>query len=646
MAPVHRRGVGISPFEQHRLEKEQKENRERADTKAVFESFVKSFEVDEEEEEERRAGGLGFVQGGTAFGDKQDSEDLEKTTKAKKKNLFLPPQTVRNRSHKVTKKPRPISDDDDDDVVQIPKGPKKRNIDVLMEDLKKKQEARERLGVNDLSPVAAADRKGSFDAGDPTTTNIFVGNLSPQIDEERLLRLFGKYGPIASIKVMWPRTEEERARGHVSGFVAFMERIDAEAAHDALRRHSLDGRDLRLAWGKAVARPSAPLPLPEGMGYGGSAAKSLDVDEAILRADSSKPEIRISIPLDLARRREINLLAAFVVKEGFEFEKAVAEKESATGSSSRFKFLFDKTEMHSSEGLYYRWRVYSLLQNDLDRQWRTFPFAIVENSALINPPTCGTPMHNPGWRDSEDKAKRARVASSELADSKDPSTMDSQLLDEDEKKLTQLLRSLSKRRESVADAMVFCVSRAAYAGDIVSIIAESLTLSETPIDVKIARLFLVSDILHNSSSAQVKNAWAYRSRFQMVLDDIFDSIGGSYRDIDGRLTANAVRSQVERVIGAWDTWSLYAPEVLEKYRSLFLGLGDELSRGEVEAETRSEPATKGKDPGFRSVDSKVDEEKESLDGEPLEDDVDGEPLEDVDGEPLGEGIDGEPLEEE
>lgn len=64
------------------------------------------------------------------------------------------------------------------------------------------------------------------------------------------MRLFGKYGPIASMKIMWPRTEEEHARGHISGFVAFMERSDAEAAHDALRRHNLDGRDLRLAWGR------------------------------------------------------------------------------------------------------------------------------------------------------------------------------------------------------------------------------------------------------------------------------------------------------------------------------------------------------------------------------------------------------------
>lgn len=73
---------------------------------------------------------------------------------------------------------------------------------------------------------------------------------------------------------------------------------------------------------------------------------------------------------------------------------------------------------------------------------------------------------------------------------------------------------LSWSRDSIADAMVFCISRATCAGDIVSIIAESLTLAETAINLKIARLFLVSDILHNSSVAQVKNCWVFRSNFQ------------------------------------------------------------------------------------------------------------------------------------
>ena len=49
-----------------------------------------------------------------------------------------------------------------------------------------------------------------------------MGNLAPDVDEEVLKREFGRFGPIASVKVMWPRDEEQRRRGRNSGFVAFM----------------------------------------------------------------------------------------------------------------------------------------------------------------------------------------------------------------------------------------------------------------------------------------------------------------------------------------------------------------------------------------------------------------------------------------
>lgn len=48
------------------------------------------------------------------------------------------------------------------------------------------------------------------------------------------MEAFGKYGPLASVKIMWPRSEEERARNRNCGFVAFMCRKDAERAMKAL----------------------------------------------------------------------------------------------------------------------------------------------------------------------------------------------------------------------------------------------------------------------------------------------------------------------------------------------------------------------------------------------------------------------------
>lgn len=39
---------------------------------------------------------------------------------------------------------------------------------------------------------------------------------------EDILDTFGSFGPLASAKVLYPRTEEEKRREHLCGFVAYM----------------------------------------------------------------------------------------------------------------------------------------------------------------------------------------------------------------------------------------------------------------------------------------------------------------------------------------------------------------------------------------------------------------------------------------
>ena len=63
---------------------------------------------------------------------------------------------------------------------------------------------------------------------DPNSTNIYIANLDSKVSEASLCEVFGKFGPLASVKIMWPRTDEERLRGKNAGFVAFMNRVDAE----------------------------------------------------------------------------------------------------------------------------------------------------------------------------------------------------------------------------------------------------------------------------------------------------------------------------------------------------------------------------------------------------------------------------------
>jgi U2-associated protein SR140 len=70
-----------------------------------------------------------------------------------------------------------------------------------------------------------------------------VGNLNPQVNEETLCHEFGPYGPLASVKIMWPRTQEEIERNRNCGFVSFMYRKDAEKA-----LKGMDGKASQLLW--------------------------------------------------------------------------------------------------------------------------------------------------------------------------------------------------------------------------------------------------------------------------------------------------------------------------------------------------------------------------------------------------------------
>ena len=54
---------------------------------------------------------------------------------------------------------------------------------------------------DDTAKIFLSDRDslpGSHDTGDPTTTNVYLGNLSPQLTEQELMEMFGKYGPLVS----------------------------------------------------------------------------------------------------------------------------------------------------------------------------------------------------------------------------------------------------------------------------------------------------------------------------------------------------------------------------------------------------------------------------------------------------------------
>jgi len=170
--------------------------------------------------------------------------------------------------------------------------------------------------------------------------------LSPNVSEEALFRSFQHFGAIQSVKIMWPRSEDERLTKRLNGFVAFVKRADAARAKDEMNETELLGYVMRIGWGKTVARPTQPITLASIQARASSAASSLPAP----RPTGMAPEA-VSVP---PNHEIIDRLALFVAQEGHPFEQEVMSREAENPS---YRFLYDRG---SAEHRYYRWKVASL----------------------------------------------------------------------------------------------------------------------------------------------------------------------------------------------------------------------------------------------------------------------------------------------
>uniref|UniRef100_UPI00398F5762 U2 snRNP-associated SURP motif-containing protein isoform X1 n=2 Tax=Pristiophorus japonicus TaxID=55135 RepID=UPI00398F5762 len=487
---------------------------------------------------------------------------------------------------------------------------------------------------------------GSHDAGDPTTTNLYIGNINPKMNEEMLCQEFGRFGPLASVKIMWPRTEEERARERNCGFVAYMNRRDAERALKNLNGKIIMEFEMKLGWGKAVPIPPHPIyippammeltlpPPPSGLPFNAQPRERLKNPTTPVMQPKNQDDfektlshaiVKVVIPTERNLLCVIHRMIEFVVREGPMFEAMIMNREI---SNPMFRFLF---ENQSPAHVYYRWKLYSILQGDSPTKWRTVDFRMFKNGSFWRPP----PL-NPYLQEILEETE-TRV---------EENVKKGQLKEDQRDKLEELLRGLTPRKTDVGDAMVFCLNHAEAAEEIVECIAESLSILKTPLPKKIARLYLVSDVLYNSS-AKVANASYYRKFFESKLCQIFANLNATYKSIQGHLQSENFKQRVMGCFRAWEDWTVYPDPFLIKLQNIFLGLVD------LEEESKEVCKPQNIYLGLVEVEeikevSKRQPEPEELDGAPVEDELDGAPLEDVDGLPIDlstglDDLDGVPM---
>ncbi|XP_024136240.1 U2 snRNP-associated SURP motif-containing protein isoform X2 [Oryzias melastigma] len=618
--------------------KEQDELKKKEDERAaaeIYEEFLAAFE----------GGGEGkvkaFVRGGIANATKEEAAADEKRGKLyKPKSRFegqtksilpleTPPQFLSFERKQTVKK-------------NTEKEKKKSNLELFKEELKQIQEERDERHklkgrVSRFEPLPGMEGRrsflddcapGSHDVGDPSTTNLYLGNINPQMNEEMLCQEFGRYGPLASVKIMWPRTDEERARERNCGFVAFMNRRDAERALKHLNGKMIMNFEMKLGWGKGVPIPPHPIyippsmmehtlpPPPSGLPFNAQPRERLkNPNTPLLPPPKNKEEfektlsqaiVKVVIPTERNLLSLIHRMIEFVVREGPMFEAMIMNREI---NNPMYRFLF---ENQSPAHVYYRWKLFSILQGESTAKWRTDDFRMFKNGSFWRPPPLNPYLHGP--YDDADEEEEEEEGSKKGC------------LKEDERdKLEEMLRGLTPKRGDIAEAMLFCLNHAEAAEEIVECIAESLSILKTPLPKKIARLYLVSDVLYNSS-AKVSNASYYRKYFETKLCQIFSDLNATYKTIQGHLQSENFKQRVMSCFRAWEDWAVYPDPYLIKLQNIFLGL--------VNLSADKEPPT-------LVVES---EPAEDIDGAPIGEFVENTLLEDVDGVPIdGAPIDGAPI---
>lgn len=439
------------------------------------------------------------------------------------------------------------SDDDDDeseknDVLVTQQAKKVRKMDILLENLKREQALRK------INHTDSAQEK-QVDILSTESTNLVIKYLAPEIDENILLHEFGRFGPIGSVKIMWPRDDEQRRRGWNTGFVAFMNKKDATSALNTMAGTLFHNHRLSMNWGDPVSLPAVPIwPLS-----GVVTAKPESTRERILDGPPPKEKVRgigpdmiVKPPDDPKTRFIIDAMAMFVARDGIEFEQAIIEKEK---ENDEFLFL---SEYHSVEHLYYRWRVWSLSNGDTLSLWRVEPFLICKDGSLWVPP----PTSLLNARENQESTTTFDLGEKPLGEA-------------ERMHLNKLLCSLTSKRQSISNAMVFIIENADSCMEIYRTIAELIISDQTIAPKKLDLLNLTSDILYNTS-APVRNASQYRTIIQESLPDIFESLQYSYINASSRIMQETIRKHILRILRVWREWHMFHDSFLSSLQCQFL----------------------------------------------------------------------------
>lgn len=486
--------------------------------------------------------------------------------------------------------------------------------------------------ISTLLAHETLSKPGSRDlVSDPLTTNICIVSLPPNVDERSMGEFFRAWGDVATVKIMWPRGEQRERVGGLTGFVAYMTRAEAEHAFKEADGAVWGGSKLKLSWGKAMPLPSRAMypadrdkhrrenkhALDGSEGGGGGAGGKSAVPKLVVRHRrhpkvDQREQVRSKVLAEFpeTQRLFVETVASRIRSNGAHFEQILREREA---DNPQFGFLFEQHSM-----------LYQYFRMCLDARYDPVaPLAEGEHEGEFSDKGSDTLYSTDSGEESENQ--RLRFARSSTL-----STSSDTLGPLSRRRLICMLRSLTLRRERIARITAFALDHAAAYPAVVGLLTASLLRPSTPIARKLARLYALSDILHNSGTP-ISNAWRYRAALEAQLPLIFAHLGQVASSLAGRIKREEFKAKVLALLDVWDGWIVVAPHVLDRLRRLFErppGLENSAAHKEMQPvqdpvhvaadeDVDGEPLTAATVPPPTSTANQEEDDDEDLDGEAL-----------------------------
>ncbi|KAJ2961261.1 hypothetical protein NQZ79_g3504 [Umbelopsis isabellina] len=110
--------------------------------------------------------------------------------------------------------------------------------------------------------------------------HIFVGDLSPEVDDTILTKAFSAFGTMSDARVMW---DQNTGKSRGFGFVSFREKADAEQAISTMNGEWLGSRAIRCNWANQKAAGAS----------GGSPAQSLSYESVLAQTPPHQTTVYI-----------------------------------------------------------------------------------------------------------------------------------------------------------------------------------------------------------------------------------------------------------------------------------------------------------------------------------------------------------------